>query len=380
MAQFTLLELFQAAHQVSASDILLSVGAPVLFRQDGSLTPHGDRKLLSVRDMEDYYKEVYELAAWPEAQVYPDSFALSVPDLGRVRVCIYRQRGTTVIVLHVMNHGTPTVESLGLPESIAALSDLDSGLVLIGGNAGSGRTSTLAALVDRVNHTRPVHILHITDKLEYLHKNSIGLVTQVEYIQDTKRLDAVLDSVLQQSVDVVAIDAGWNVDIRHVLRIAAAGKLVLLVTNGCDEKCVLQFFIDLLPSDWREAGLSLTQQVLKAIVVQARIPGDEGELRTAWGMFTGRMSFGSCEQLRQARTADLSQSCSQADDGWMLGEMLSAMAHDHVISKDQLRQVCSDPALYDDMLRQRYEQEKPNPFHAVLRERETRKGVQECEM
>ena len=380
MARMVLLELLQAAMERDASDILLAGGAPVLLRQDGVLVAANGGEKLSVQDMLEYQKEILAEAAKPDPRSYPCNFSWSVPDFGRVRTCVYKQRGSIAIVMRVITYSAPTVESLDIPGRVADLTELPSGLVLIGGSAGSGRTSTVAALVDRINHTRPVHVLSISETLEYLHKNDRGLVTQVEYMQDTNQLNSILDSVLRQSVDVLVVDAAWDIDTRRILRMAAAGKLVFLVTHGTDEKSVLQFFVDLLPAEWREAGLSLTQQVLKAIVVQDRLQLDGGGQTVAWGVFTGRLGFQTCEELRAARACEFSGTNTREDQGWLLGEMLAAMAHERVMSKDQFRRVCADADVYEDLLRRRYEEEKPNPLYAVVHEREMRKGVQSCEI
>ena len=205
----TVLELDELLHEAvrrEASDVHIKVGSPPYVRVDGILEPLRDLPDVSPADTE---RVAFAIMPKARADEFLDSqeadFAYTVNGLGRFRVNVFRQRGSVGMVLRRVLPGIPSFESLGLPPVVRRLAEEPRGLVLVTGPTGSGKTTTLAAMIDHINETMAKHIVTIEDPIEVLHPDKRSIVNQREIGTDTEDFHAALKRVLRQDPDVILI-------------------------------------------------------------------------------------------------------------------------------------------------------------------------------
>ena len=226
----TVLEILHRAIELDAADIFLVAGLPVTFKCGGK----------QVRAQEDVLRpdaiavlvdEIYTVGRRDRANLErgaDDDFSFAVPQLGRFRVNVFRQRGSLAAVLRVIKFGLPDPQKLGIPESVLSLADNKKGLVLITGSAGTGKSTTLACMIDRINRSRDCHIITMEDPIEYIHRHDKAIVTQREISIDTPGYLESLRSALRESPDVILLGEMRDYDtISAALTAAETGVLLL---------------------------------------------------------------------------------------------------------------------------------------------------------
>ena len=228
----TIEEILQRAIDSDAADIFLIAGLPVTFKCGGhqERLPEG---LLKPDDIRVLVDSVYELSHRDRRnleQGVDDDFSFSVPQLGRFRVNVFRQRGSLAAVIRVIRFGLPDPVKLGIPESVLSLADNKKGLVLITGSAGTGKSTTLACMIDRINRSRDCHIITMEDPIEYIHRHDRAIVTQREISIDTPGYLESLRSALRESPDVILLGEMRDYDTISAA-ITAAETGVLLLSN-----------------------------------------------------------------------------------------------------------------------------------------------------
>ncbi|MCK6530037.1 PilT/PilU family type 4a pilus ATPase [Myxococcota bacterium] len=264
------------AVELSASDVHLRVPDAPTLRILGSL-----RVLDAPRLGPDDIRKVASLLLERGPGVDPDSvreldFAYSVPDLGRFRVNLFRQRGSLAAVIRVIAHQVPTLESLQLPGVVRRVAALERGLVLVTGAAGSGKSTTLAAVIDHINSSRRCHVVTIEDPIEYLHRNRTATISQREVGSDTESFSAAFRAVLRQDPDVILVGEMRDAESMDMaLRAAETGHLVLSTLHTTDTvrtfNRVLSFFPPELQGDVRHR----VADALQAVVCQRLLPATD---------------------------------------------------------------------------------------------------------
>ena len=195
------------AVQVGASDLFVVPGAPVSMKVDGQLVPAGTEKVMPTLG-DAIVGELYTLAERaPDTfrRTGDDDFSFSIPGLARFRVNTYRQRGSSAAVIRIVAFTIPDWRELHIPEQVMALSGLTGGMVLVTGTAGSGKSTTQACLIDRINRERACHIITLEDPIEFLHRNQKSIVSQREIAVDTADCLSGLRACLRQTPDVIQL-------------------------------------------------------------------------------------------------------------------------------------------------------------------------------
>lgn len=183
-------DILSAAIQKGASDIFIIAGVPVTYKVKGVQDRSGG-DMMKPDDINAVIDEIYETGKRARVNLdmnNDDDFSFSIRGLGRFRVNVFRQRGSLAAVIRVIKFGVPDPELLGIPESVLSLADNKTGLVLVAGAAGSGKSTTLACMIDRINRTREAHIITMEDPLEYLHSHNKSIVSQREIFIDTRKI------------------------------------------------------------------------------------------------------------------------------------------------------------------------------------------------
>lgn len=281
----TLLDYLTEAAHSGASDLFLVTGAPVSVKVEGVLRPLEEERIVPSRG-EALVKELYTLAqrsATAYIQTGDDDFSFSVAGLARFRVNTYRQRGSVAAVIRVVAFSIPDYRTLNIPSEVISLADYTSGMVLVTGTAGSGKSTTLACIVDRINHTRPCHIITLEDPIEYLHRNQLSIVSQREIAVDTENYLSALRACLRQAPDVIQLGEMRDLEtIRTAMTAAETGHYLLgtLHTRGAVNS--IDRIIDAFPAEAQEQVRVQLSAVLRTVVSQQLLPAINGDLVPAF--------------------------------------------------------------------------------------------------
>jgi twitching motility protein PilT len=274
-------DLLKIAVEGGASDLHLKVGSFPLVRHRGTLMPATTAKRLDHEDLVAMTAAVMSTALRQKFKENQEvDLAYSVPGLGRFRCNIFQQRGTVGMVIRVIPTQIRTFEELGLPPILKKISDEERGLVLVTGTTGSGKTTTLAAMIDHINRTRAMHVMTIEDPIEFLHRDNKSIVNQREVSTDTKSFAGALRSALRQDPDVILVGEMRDFDtIDTALLAAETGHLVFSTLHTLDATETITRIITVYPPHQQKQIRLQLASVLKAVVSQRLIPRADGTAR-----------------------------------------------------------------------------------------------------
>jgi twitching motility protein PilT len=274
-------QLVRTAGEKGASDIHLRAGHVPLIRIDGTLERWTSVAAVSAADLESIAQRLLPPAHQERLHTRLEvDVAWQAPGVGRVRASVFRQRGTIAISMRLIPSRVPTLEALGLPPSVVALSTESRGLVLVTGATGSGKSTTLAALVDLINRTRALHILTIEDPIEFVHQDQLAVVTQREVGFDTPAYAPGLRSALRQDPDVILIGEMRDLETVETALVAAeTGHLVLATLHTLDATETVNRIVSVFPPHQQSQARHQLSHVLKAAVSQRLLPRADGRGR-----------------------------------------------------------------------------------------------------
>jgi twitching motility protein PilT len=265
----------EALAATRGSDLHVKVGSTPRMRVDGRLVEL-EGPVITSEMAENLLTEVIRPDLYDEFQRRNEAdFAYSLAGVGRFRVNAFRQRGSVGLVLRRVQEGALSIESLGLPPVIARLAEEPRGLVLVTGPTGSGKTTTLASMIDHVNANRAVHIVTIEDPIEVLHADKLGIVNQREVRVDTEDFSVAMRAAMRQDPDVILVGEIRDAEtLKAALAAAETGHLVLSTLHTTDAAETVNRCIDLFPPfQQRQVRLSLAA-ALRGIVGQRLVPRD----------------------------------------------------------------------------------------------------------
>ena len=273
-----LVTLLEATVGAGASDLHLTVGRPATVRLDGVLVPFEGVTLLLPSDTERIVMSLLDpqkLAELSENSQVDFSFGLE--SLGRFRANAYKQRNSYALALRVIPFRVRSLEELGAPWAATELLGRPYGLVLVVGPTGSGKSTTLAAMIDRINQTRPLHILTIEDPVEYLHKHNVAMVNQREVGMDVNSFTDGLRSALREDPDVILLGEMRDLDsISITLTLAETGHLVFATLHTNDASQALDRIIDVFPGERRDQIQTQLAGTLQGVISQRLLRAEGG--------------------------------------------------------------------------------------------------------
>ena len=275
-------ELLTAAVQAGASDLHLKSGNYPMMRVHGELRAIVEDRRLDPPAMDALAAELLPAALHPRlAREHEVEFAHSVAGLGRFRCNVFRQRCTIAMVLRVIPIQVSSLEDLELPPVLKTIAEGERGLILLTGTTGSGKSTTLAALVDYINHTRAAHIMTVEDPIEYLHQDDRSIINQREVEIDTKSFAQALRSALRQDPDVILVGEMRDLEtVETGLTAAETGHLVMSTVHTLDATETINRLIAVFsPHQQRQVRLQLAS-VLRAVVSQRLMPRVDGTGRS----------------------------------------------------------------------------------------------------
>jgi twitching motility protein PilT len=266
------------------SDLHVKVPSPPMLRVHGELKPIPGAEPLKPEDTEAAFRQIVKDEALIEEfdRVGEADFSYSVPGLSRFRVNAFRQRGSVAIACRAIPFAVRTVDDLGLPEVIRTLSEEQRGIVLLTGTTGSGKSTTLAAMVDHINSTRPRNIITLEDPIEYLHRDKRSIISQREVGMDTESFARAMRRVLRQDPDVILIGEMRDEEtVRAALSAAETGHLVLSTLHTLDATETVNRIIDFFPPHLQQQARVMLAATLRGVVGQRLVKRSGGEGRVA---------------------------------------------------------------------------------------------------
>ena len=260
------LEFLSKAADLHASDIFIIAGRPLSIKTDGRLSTYGDRLMPNNRDISRLHN------------TGDDDFSFSIPGLSRFRINAYKQRGSLAAVIRVIAFQLPDPAELSIPEDVMSIADLTKGMVLVTGSAGSGKSTTMACLIDRINHSREGHIITLEDPLEYLHRHDRCIVSQREICTDTENYITSLRATLRQSPDVILLgEMRDHETIQTAMTAAETGHLILSSLHTLGAANSLNRIIDVFEPSQQHQIIMQLSMVLQAVISQQLVQDVNGK-------------------------------------------------------------------------------------------------------
>jgi twitching motility protein PilT len=277
-----ILDILKIAIDAGASDVHLTVASPPIMRVNGKLLKIGEERLLP----DDSMAIIKEILTEKQIEMFEErgelDFSYSNPGLGRFRVNIYKQRGSYSMALRVVALTIPSMESLRLPEILKELAKKQRGLILVTGPTGSGKSTTLAAMIDHMNKTRNEHIITIEDPIEYLHKHEMSVVNQREIGHDSQSFANALRAALRQDPDVILVGEMRDLEtISTAITAAETGHLVLSTLHTIGAAKTVDRIIDVFPPHQQQQVRIQLASVIEAVISQQILPKADGTGRVA---------------------------------------------------------------------------------------------------
>lgn len=274
-----MIELLQKAVVLGGSDVFIVPGASVSVKVNNDLVNLTEQRMAPA-DTERLVRQMYELAHRDFSLLDregDDDFSFAILNVSRFRCNAYRQRGTVAAICRIVNFELPDPGKMAIPDIVLGLSALRSGMILVTGPAGSGKSTTLACMVDRINATRSGHIVTIEDPIEYLHRHQKSLVSQREVPNDAATFSRALRAALRQAPDVVMLGEMRDLDtIRTAITAAETGHLLLSSLHTIGAAKTVDRIIDTFPAEQQAQIRVQLSMVLKAVVSQRLVPTVEG--------------------------------------------------------------------------------------------------------
>ena len=262
-----------------ASDIFIVAGGPVSEKTEGCIRAIDDEKLLPPKT-KSLISEIYALAERSMdayLQNGDDDFAFAIPGLARFRVNTYRQRGSLAAVVRVVSFTIPDWQAIHIPPRIMDLASMTNGVILMTGTAGSGKSTTQACIIDRINRTRDCHIITLEDPIEFLHRDKRSIISQREIAVDTKDYPSALRACLRQAPDVILLGEMRDPDTIHTTITAAeTGHLVIATLHTKGAVNAIDRIIDSFPATHQSQIRTMLSMVLKTVVSQQMVPSKNG--------------------------------------------------------------------------------------------------------
>jgi twitching motility protein PilT len=263
----------------SGSDLHLKAGSPPLFRIHGQLGPEEGAAPLSAEDTENVvHTLLHDQAKLQEfADEHEVDFSFEIPEVARFRVNAFHQRGLVSLVCRAIPSKISTIDELSLPPVVRELAEEERGIILLTGTTGSGKSTTLAAMIDHMNTTMNKHIVTIEDPIEFVHKDKTSVINQREVGMDTRSFERALRRVLRQDPDVILVGEMRDEEtVRTALSAAETGHLVLSTVHTVDASESINRLLDFFPPHQHNQARAMIAGTIKGVISQRLVPGAEG--------------------------------------------------------------------------------------------------------
>ncbi|MBO5646545.1 MAG: PilT/PilU family type 4a pilus ATPase [Clostridia bacterium] len=347
-----LLNIFDLAMERDASDIFIVPGRHICVKQGRNFIPVGDENVMP-ESSEQLIREAYAMAGRDFSILTndgDDDFCISCPGKARLRVSAYMQRGSYAAVFRIISFGIPDYRELNIPEYVMSAADANKGLTLITGSAGNGKSTTLACIIDRINHSRMGHIITLEDPVEYLHRHDKCIISQREISIDTKDYVTALRASLRQAPDVILLgEMRDHETISTAMTAAETGHLVFSTLHTLGAENTVDRIIDCFPAEGQKQIRVQLAMVLNSIISQQLIPTLDGALVPVFEVVHANTAIRNL--IREARVHQLEATISASRDSGMVSmdDAIFELYRGGRITRDTALQY----ALHPDILRRR---------------------------
>lgn len=335
------------------SDLHLQVGLPPMLRIDGALTPVAGAEALTDESVETL---IFAILDEDQKQILLKDkefdFSFAFGDLGRFRVNAFHERGNLAAAMRLIPNEILTIEQLGLPNIVNKFADYPRGLVLVTGPTGSGKSTTLAAMLHKINNERAEHIITIEDPIEYTHRSKKSVIVQREVHYDTYSFSAALRSALREDPDVVLIGEMRDLEtIASAITIAETGHLVLATLHTNSAAQSIDRMIDVFPPHQQPQIRSQLSNILMSICSQRLVPTIGGGRMAAAEILVATPAVRNI--IREGKTHQLEAVIQTGAEFGMqsMDKTLVSMIHNGTITYDEARNVAVDIEELDRLMR-----------------------------
>ena len=329
-------EILTAAIQKGASDIFIIAGIPVTYKIKGTQDRHGDN-IMKPDDINAVIDEIYVTGRRAKTNLdmnNDDDFSFSIRDLGRFRVNVFRQRGSLAAVIRVIKFGVPDPKLLGIPENVLSLADNKTGLVLVTGAAGSGKSTTLACMIDRINRSREAHIITMEDPLEYLHSHNKSIVSQREIFIDTPGYLESLRSALREMRDFDTISSA--------ITAAETGVLLFSTLHTSSAANTINRIVDVFPANQQVQVRGQLAQLIKGVVCQQLVTSTDGHLIPVFEVMKSTPAIHNMIREGKLHQLESAMQAASADGMVTMDSSLLDLYNKGQISKNTLLSSCNN--------------------------------------
>ena len=349
----TLDELLRDAMKAEGSDVFIIPFSPVSTKAHGKMVRISEEKV-TLPEIQTLIDRAYELAGRNKHNLErdgDDDFSFAIRDVSRFRCNVYRQRGTLAAVLRIVAFGLPDPVQRHIPDLVMKLADLRSGMVLVTGPAGTGKSTTMACILDRINQTRSGHIITIEDPIEYLHPHKQCLVSQREVPEDAKSFARAVRAALREAPDVVMLGEMRDIEtISTCITAAETGHLLLSTLHTLGAAKTIDRVIDAFPAEQQNQVRTQLSMVLKAVVSQRLLIGLDGlqypvfEVMTVTPAIQNLIREGKTHQIDNAITAS-------GNDMLSMDSELARLVREEKITKETARAYALHPETMERQMR-----------------------------
>lgn len=338
-----IISIMEKACKMEASDIHLTLGSPVIYRVQGTLQKQGE-EILTEDTLKEYAYTLlrkgglfYNGEKIEEVKEIDFSFALS--QMERFRVNIFRQRGSYSISARVIPNGIPNWGSLGLPNSAKEFAKLRKGLVLVTGPTGSGKSTTLASLINIINEQRSCHIITLEDPIEFLHTNKKSIVNQREILKDTDTFKDGLRAAMRQDPDVILVGEMRDFDtIQTAITAAETGHLVFATLHTVSAAKTIDRIIDVFPAEQQNQIRVQLSDTLKGVMAQQLVPTIDKTRTVAVELL--KVNTAAKNLIREGKTYQIKSIIETGSKQGMMSmtQSLYKLQYDGIISEETMQE------------------------------------------
>jgi twitching motility protein PilT len=344
------------AVEKNASDIFIGAGRRVSFKINGEIMQMSESSI-GVTESTDFVNELYTLGNRPIEQFKKegdDDFPITVPGLARFRVSAYNQRGSHAAVIRVVLFDLPDYKNMKIPEEVMGITNEKNGLVLVTGPTGSGKTTTLACLIDAINKQKKAHIITLEDPIEFLHRDKMSLISQREISTDTKSYLTALRACLRQTPDIILIGELRDAEtIKTAMTAAETGHLVISTLHTVGAANTIERIIDAFPPDQQQQTRLQIAMLLRSVVSQLLIKKTDGGITPAFEIMHVNKAISGL--IRESKTHQI-DGIIQASGPSMIGmdTFIMSLVQSGDVSKETALEYATNPEQMRSMLESRY--------------------------
>lgn len=335
----------------NASDIFIVAGSPCAIKVAGKIIKYNDTRLMPL-DTEKMIKDIYQLANNRDFSNFlasgDDDFSFSLPNIGRFRVNAYRQRNSCAAVLRIVRFELPDPKKMHIPEIVCDLANQKKGMILVTGPAGSGKSTTLACIIDQINQKRNTHIITIEDPIEYLHSHNKSIVSQREVFHDTKNYVAALKAALREAPEVILVGEMRDLEtIDIAITAAETGHLIFSSLHTVGAANTIDRMIDVFPASQQQQIRVQLAMVLNAVICQQLLPGVDGKMIPAFEIMICNQAIRTL--IRDGKTHQIDSTISNSRQFGMItmDEAIIELYKQGKISKETALTYATNPKIVE---------------------------------